>query len=99
MKGDKPCVETLQAARISQDGVLGAFVFENMEVFVYKFVDADLNLINEKVAKKPKKMIKVKFGHFRKAIDLFIFRQKVGMSEANIKYNMYLLFENGIMLI
>ena len=39
MKNDKPCVETLQAARISQDGVLGAFVFESKEIFVYKFID------------------------------------------------------------
>lgn len=51
------------------------------------------------MAKKPKKIIKIKFGHLNKAIDLFIFRQKVGQSDANVKYNMYLLFENGIMLI
>jgi hypothetical protein len=47
-----------------------------MEIFVYKFIDSEGNLITDKLAKKPKKVIKVTFGHLRKAIDLFIFKQK-----------------------
>ena len=68
-----------------------------MEIFIYKFIEAD-NLIPERVAKKPKKVIKVTFGHLRKAIDLFIFKQRIEQTGA-IKYHMYLLFENGIVLI
>lgn len=45
-----------------------------MEIFVYKFIDSEGNLIADKLAKKPKKVIKVTFGHLRKAIDLFIFK-------------------------
>lgn len=49
---------------------------DNLEIFIYKFIDADGNLIIDKLAKKPKKVIKITFGHLKKAIDLFIFKQK-----------------------
>ena len=77
LKGDKLYLDQLQAVRVSNDGVLGALVLENMEIFVYKFIDSEGNLIADKLAKKPKKVIKVTFGHLRKAIDLFIFKQKL----------------------
>ena len=82
---------------MSNDGVLGALVLENMEIFVYKFIDSEGNLIADKLAKKPKKIIKLSYGHLRKAIDLFIFKQKLEGQQP--KYHMYLLFENGIVLI
>lgn len=82
---------------MSNDGVLGALVLENLEIFIYKFIEND-NLISEKIAKKPKKVIKVTFGHLRKVIDLFIFKQKIEQTNV-IKYHMYLLFENGIVLV
>jgi hypothetical protein len=82
---------------VSNDGVLGALVLENLEIFIYKFIEND-NLISEKIAKKPKKVIKVTFGHLRKVIDLFIFKQKIEQTNV-IKYHMYLLFENGIVLV
>jgi hypothetical protein len=90
LKGDKLYLDALQAVRVSNDGVLGALVLENMElskaiseahkaleIFVYKFIDSEGNLIADKIAKKPKKVIKITFGHLRKAIDLFIFKQKL----------------------
>lgn len=98
LKGDKPYVDELRAVRVSNDGVLGAIVLENMEIFIYKFIEADGNLTTEKKAKKPVKIIKVTFGHLRKVIDLFIFKQKQE-KEGSPKYHMYLLFENGIVLI
>lgn len=54
----------------------GALVLENLEILVYKFIDQDGNLLNEKLAKKPKKVHKVLYGHMRKCIDLFIFKQR-----------------------
>lgn len=69
-----------------------------MEIFVYKFIEADGSLTSEKVAKKPKKIFKVTFGHLRKVIDLFIFKHKQEKDGAS-KYHMYILFENGIVLV
>lgn len=49
------------------------------------------------MAKKQKKVIKVNFGHLKKAIDLFIFKQRA--ENGMLKYHMFLLFDNGIVLI
>ena len=88
----------VQAVRVSADGVLGGLVLETMEVLVYKFIESEGNLVADKIAKKPKKTIKITYGHFKKAIDLFIFKHKIE-SQGTFKYHMYLLFENGILLI
>lgn len=98
LKNDKPYTDGLQAFRVSNDGVLGALVVENGEIFIYKFIDSDGTLIVDKLAKKHKKVIKVTFGHLKKANDLFIFKQR-NDGPAAVKYNMFLLFENGIVLI
>jgi hypothetical protein len=98
LKNDKPYMDGLQAFRVSNDGVLGARVIENGEIFIYKFIDVDGTLIVDKLAKKQKKVIKVTFGHLKKAIDLFIFKQR-NDGPGTVKYNMFLLFENGIVLI
>lgn len=94
----KPYDGGVQAVRVSADGFLGALVLETMEVLIYKFIESEGNLVTEKLAKKPKKTIKVTYGHFKKAIDLFIFKQKFE-AQGTVKYHMYLLFENGILLI
>ena len=98
LKNDKPCEANLQAFRVSNDGVLGALVLENGEIFIYNFIDSDGTLIIDKLAKRPKKVIIVTFGHLKKSIDLFIFKQRTDGPGA-LKYDMFLLFENGIVLI
>ena len=91
--------EPLQAIRVSPDGVIGAVVLQNNEIMIYRFMDKNNELIPEKISRKPIQMHKVNHRHLTKVIDLYIFKKQGNQTEHGIdEYNMYVLFENGVIL-
>ena len=60
---------------------------------------ANGDLLPEKVSQKPVETHKINIGNFRKMLDLYIFKKSgtTGSNE-NEDYQMYVLFEEGILL-
>ena len=66
---------------------------------IYRFMDKNNELIPEKISRKPIQIHKVNHRHLTKVIDLYIFKKQGNQTEHGIdEYNMYVLFENGVIL-
>ena len=61
-------------------------------------MDRNNELIPEKTAKKPIQVHKIEKRHLTKVIDLYIFKKQQQNEYGNDEYNMYVLFENGVIL-
>jgi hypothetical protein len=90
------------AVRFSKDGQFCACVFapkdkDFAEVMLYRLMDKTGNhLLPEKTARKPLRVFKVpEIKKFGQVVDLFIFSQI--SSTEGLQYNMYLIFDHGIM--
>jgi hypothetical protein len=66
------------------------------EVYLYRLMDkTGSNLLPEKIVRKPLRVFKVpEIKRFGQVVDLFIFSQV--SSTEGLQYNMYLIFEHGI---
>ena len=83
--------------RVSNDGVLGGIYVQSNEILIYKFQDAQGNLLPEKISSRPIETHKVN-GNFRKMLDLYIFKKPGSSGTDQEDYQMYVLFEEGILL-
>lgn len=84
--------------RVSSDGVFGG-IYVNNEIFIYRFMAANGDLLPEKISSKPIETHKINAGNFRKMLDLYIFKKPgTGASADQEDYQMYVLFEEGVLL-
>lgn len=85
--------------RVSNDGVFGGIYVQSNEIFIYRFMAANGDLLPEKIASKPIETHKINIGNFRKMLDLYIFKKPgSGVGNDQDDYQMYVLFEEGILL-
>jgi len=82
--------------RVSPDGVFGGIYVQN-EVMIYRFMTPNGDLLPEKVSGRPVETHRVNHANFQKMLDLYIFR-KPGANDVSADYQMYVLFEEGILL-
>lgn len=86
--------------RVSSDGVFGGiFVQSTNEIYIYRFMATNGDLLPDKVASKPIETHKINNGNFRKMLDLYIYKKK-GKDDSgdHDEYQMYVLFEEGVLL-
>ena len=84
--------------RVSSDCVLGGIYVQSNEIYIYRFQSTNGDLLPEKISQKPVEIHKMNIGSFRKMLDLYIFK-KPGTTTCNDEdYQMYVLFEEGILL-
>ena len=85
--------------RVSNDGVLGGVYVQSNEILIYRFINSQGELIPEKQSSRAIETHKVNIGQFRKMLDLYIFKKpNSGASTEPEDYQMYVLFEEGILL-
>lgn len=68
--------------RVSNDGVFGGIYVQSNEIFIYRFMAANGDLLPEKISSKPIETHKINIGNFRKMLDLYIFK-KPGSGQGN----------------
>ena len=83
--------------RVSNDGVFGGIYVQSNEILIYRFMAPNGDLLPEKVSQKPVFVHTINAPNFRKMLDLYIFK-KPGVGNDNDDYQMYVLFEEGILL-
>jgi hypothetical protein len=84
--------------RVSNDGVYGGIYVQSNEILIYRFMapNGDLWPDNSKT-KQPVMVHQVNHPKFEKMHDLYIFKNPENVS-GNGEYQMYVLFEEGILL-
>lgn len=84
--------------RVSNDGVLGGIYVSTNEIYIYRFQSTNGDLLPEKISQKPVEIHKMNIGHFKKMLDLYIFKKPGSTTSNDDDYSMYVLFEEGILL-
>ena len=84
--------------RVSNDGVLGGIYVQSNEIYIYRFQSTNGDLLPEKISQKPVEIHKMNIAHFKKMLDLYIFKKPGSTTSNDDDYQMYVLFEEGILL-
>lgn len=83
---------------VSNDGVYGGIYVQNNEINIYRFMAANGDLLPEKIVSRPVATHQVTFANWTKMVDLYIFKKPGGLGGEQADYQMYVLFEEGILL-
>ena len=84
--------------RVSNDGVFGGIYVQSNEIFIYRFMTPNGDLLPDKHLQKPVVDLKVNVPNFRNMQDLYIFKKPGSSAHEQDDYQMYVLFEEGILL-
>lgn len=83
---------------VSSDGVYGGIYVQGTEINIYRFMAPNGDLLPEKIVSRPVATHQAGHGNWQKMTEMYIFKKPGGVGGEQADYQMYVLFEEGILL-